>query len=176
MHKGFWTIGNILNFYEYNEQDRSYTLINNQTDESVNLYSAFSTYMKIKVKINNKNLTTSKASAFNSFAGNMNYGTDDSLMEDYEAGRFLVNVTEDDLDYILLEETNTYKFKLKDEFKQRYSNNKSVYLNIKINLEKLNMSYGGFEIDENSNFVIYKITDTNGNNLIPVGGDLCLIF
>ena len=161
----YYNVPNILNFYSYNEQNQTYTLINNQSDESINLYTQFATYMKIKVKINSKNLTTSKASMFNSFAGNMNYGLDDSLMEDYEAGRYLVNVTNDDLSYSLIDGTEAYKFRLTQEFKNSYSGYKSIYLNIVIDLENLNLTYGGFDLGRNSNFTIYRITDTNGNEL-----------
>lgn len=164
----YYNVPNILNFYEYNEQDKTYTLINAQSDESVNLYTQFSTFMKIKVKINNTNLSTSKASMFNAFAGNMNYGSDESVMEDYEAGRFLVNVTESDLAYEPIEGTENYIFRLKETFKQKYSGYNSIYLNIKIDLEKLNVTYGGFDLGEISNFYIYKITDSSGNNL-PLG-------
>lgn len=162
----YYNVPDILNFYEYDDQTKSYTLINSLSDECVNLYSQFSTYMKIKVKINARNLTTSRASMFNSYAGNMNYGIDDSLMEDYEAGRFLINISETDLNYKQIEGTDTYMFSLKENFKKNYTNYNSVYLNIKIDLEKLNVTYGGFDLDEISNFYIYKITDSNGNDLL----------
>lgn len=164
----FYNVPNILNFYEYNEQDKTYKLINNKSDESVNLYAQFSTYMKIKVKINAKDLTSSKASMFNSYAGNMNYALDDSLMEDYEAGRYLVNVTENDLSYSLIDGTETYMFRLTQEFKNNYIGYKSIYLNITIDLDKLNLTYGGFDLGNLNNFNIYKITDSYGNDLLSL--------
>lgn len=158
----YYEVPNILNFYNYN--NGSYELINNQNDPTLNLYANFSTFMKIKVKINNSNLVNSNQSLIKSYAGQMNYGLDDeSHLIDYEAGRYLVNLTNEDLEMVELED-GSCKFILSDEVISKYDKFKSVYLNIKLNLE--NLVYGGFDLEDNNNFTIYKLTDENGNNLL----------
>lgn len=161
----YYNVPNILNFYNY--ENGSYELINNTSDESVNLYANFSNFMKIKVKINDGELVSSKQSMFNTFAGNMNYGLDeDTSLIDYEAGRFMLSLDIDDLEFIATEESGVYKFKINEEIVDKYSEFVSVYVKVTIDLDELNIEYGGFEAPENSNFTIYKIIDGNGNNLL----------
>ena len=120
--------------------------------------------MKIKVKINDFDLVNSKQSLIKSYAGNMNYGLDDeTTIIDYEAGRYLVNITNKDLETIESEDGTTI-FKLSDEVVNKYSSFKSVYLNIKLDLE--NIEFGGFDLENNKNFTIYKLTDNDGKNLL----------
>lgn len=162
----YYNVPNILNFYNY--ENGSYELINNTSDESLNLYANFSNYMKIKVKINETNIENSKQSLFNTYAGNMNYGiNNESSIIDYETGRFLVNVNNiNNLELVTTEESGVYKFKLSESFINKYSCFKSVYLNITIDLDELNIEFGGFELPNNTNFTIYKLTDNNGKNLL----------
>lgn len=158
----YYEVPNILNFYNYNGS--SYELINNQSDESLNLYTHFSNFMKIKVKINDFDLVNSKQSLIKSYAGNMNYGLDDeTTIIDYEAGRYLINITNKDLETIESEDGTTI-FRLSDEVVNKYSSFKSVYLNIKLDLE--NIEFGGFDLENNKNFTIYKLTDNDGKNLL----------
>ena len=163
----YYNVPDILNYYEYDEQSSQYTLLNDGSSDLVPLKEYFKTYMKVKVKVNPGKLESSSQSLLNAYAGNMNYGTsDDSTHIDYEAGRVLVNVDIDDLELVETAESGVYKFKLSNEFINKYSDYNSIYLNVVIDYESLNIDYGGFDLENNNNFTIYKLINGSGQNLI----------
>ena len=162
----YYNVPNILNYYEYDESNNKYTLLNDASSDLMPLKEYFKTYMKIKVKVNPGKLTSSSQSLLNAYAGNMNYGNDDSTHIDYDAGRVLVNVDIDDLELVETTESGVYKFKLSNEFVSKYSEYNSIYLNVVIDYESLNIDYGGFDLEDNKNFTIYKITNGSGQNLL----------
>lgn len=162
----YYNVPNILNYYEYDEINNKYTLLNGSSSELKLLQEYFKTYMKVKVKINPGKLTSSSQSLLNAYAGNMNYGNDESTHIDYDAGRVLVNVDINDLDLVETIESGIYKFKLSNEFVSKYSEYNSIYLNVVIDYESLNIDYGGFDLENNKNFTIYKLTNGSGQNLL----------
>ena len=163
--ENYFKVPDMFDYYSYDEQNNSYSNLISDESEQVKLYNYVSNYFRIGVKNNRETeLSSTKQSLFKIIANNSNFGNDDST--NYTIGRFVLKLTNKDLDYSLNEE-NKAVFTIKDEVVDKYKN-KSIYLFVTINLDDQNLTYGGFNLKDNSKFTIYKIVDTVGNNLLEV--------
>ena len=163
--ENYFKVPDIFNYYSYDEENGSYTNLISDDSEKVKLYNYVAGYFRIAVKNNRETeLSSTKQSMFKIIANNSNFGNDDST--NYTVGRFVLKLTNKDLEYVLNEE-NKAVFKIKDEVYDKYKN-KSIYLFVTINLDDQNLTYGGFNLKDNSKFTIYKIVDSAGNNLLEV--------
>lgn len=163
--ENYFKVPDMFKFYKYDEESGSYTSLITDESEQVHLSNEVSNYFRISVKNNRETeLSSTKQSMFKIIANNSNFGNDDST--NYTIGRFVLKLTNKDLDYSLNEE-NKAVFTIKDEVYDKYKN-KSIYLFITINLDDQNLTYGGFNLKDDSKFTIYKIVDSAGNNLLEV--------
>ena len=163
--ENYFKVPDMFRFYKYDEKNGSYTSLITDESEQVHLSNEVSNYFRISVKNNRETeLSSTKQSMFKIIANNSNFGNDDST--NYTVGRFVLKLTNKDLEYVLNEE-NKAVFTIKDEVYDKYKN-KSIYLFVTINLDDQNLTYGGFNLKDNSKFTIYKIVDSAGNNLLEV--------
>lgn len=164
--ENYFRLPDIFSYYKYNEENGSYTNLITDESEQVKLYNDVANYFRIGVKVNkNIKLESAKESMFKILKGNMNYGED--ITTNYEVGRYVLKLTNKDLNYTISEE-NKAIFTIKEEVYEKYSKYKSIYLSISINLDDQNLTFGGFNLKEDSKFVVYKIVDSNGNDLTEV--------
>lgn len=162
--ENYFKVPDIFKFYKYDEQNGTYTNLISDESEQVKLSNEVSNYFRIAVKNNrDTELTSSSESMFKIVANNSNYGNDDST--NYTIGRYVLKLTNKDLDYTLNED-NKAIFTIKDSVYEKYSKYKSIYLFITIDYQ--NLTFGGFNLKDNSKFTIYKIVDSAGNNLLEV--------
>ena len=85
-------------------------------------------------------------------------------MTNYLSGRNLITATLDDLTWESSSESGKYTFSLSNEFKTRWEKYKNTsFVRVLIDtefLEKNNLTYAGFNLDED--FFIYQIKTNNG--------------
>ena len=164
----------IFNFYAINS-DNTMTKLNLTEDESVKLFSDFSSYFKIKIKVNNGKMTSSKQSIFNAYAGSMDYNAnpEDNTMTEYQVGKAFINASIDDLNFISTDAFGVYDLKLSDNFKSYWKDYKNrCYVKIHLDLDSLGITLG--KIIEDKDFTIYEITNANRQIYHSSEVELCL--
>lgn len=158
-----------FDLYEYDESKQAYSNIGDLNDLTSKIDSENIIYSKIKLTVHEGNLTKSSQSFFNKYREIQNYDSnpDDADMTDYLTGKNLITATLLDLDWEATSQSGVYIFSLSDAFKLKWKDFKtSSFVKILIDVEflnKNNLSYGGFDLDED--YFIYQVKTTQNDIL-----------
>ena len=156
----------IFDLFEYNEKQQEYLKTGGINDLTGKLTSEEIVYSKIKLTVHEGALTKSSQSIFNKYREIQNYDSNPSEidMTNYLSGRNLITATLDDLTWESSSESGKYTFSLSNEFKTRWEKYKNTsFVRVLIDtefLEKNNLTYAGFNLDED--FFVYQIKTNNG--------------
>lgn len=167
--EAIFEFGDLFNYYKYNSKTGQYSENKIETDEYSKLVADVKSYYSIGVTVHSSDLVSSEQSLFKMYKGNANYKTDESF-NDYFSGRNLIVLTYKDFDFIAIDESGKYKFRLKDNVRKYYLKYKdSIFISVQIDLDSLiadNITFAGLESHTLDGFKIFsaetiKVIDGN---------------
>lgn len=151
--------GEMFDYYVY-EEGKSYTQMKTLENSKVDVINR--TFAGVYFEKSADGLQKATDSMFGQVNDSPSYNntSDETLIDDYLFGKNVVNLTENDFDYVLVSGT-TYHLKLSDSFIESFSSKKDkIILSVSINLDTFRQNettFAGFTADNGlSDFDVYE--------------------
>lgn len=159
----------IFDFYKFDGD--AYIEVGTEDNKFIGVNAQEISFYKMKITVNSGNLESSNQSLFNMYKNTQNYNANPDYidMTDYLTGRSLLTATLDDLDWNSTESTGVYTFALSNSWRTKWKEFKSTsFVLVVIDTDYLNscnITYDGFDLTSQDDFIIYQIITEDGEIL-----------